>query len=65
MRVFTWLLTALFVGFLLLVVATLEATDRSRERTTCYKHLLASGEGSVDDCPIPAEWENKLKEFLL
>ena len=40
----------------LLIVATLEATDRSKERTACYR-----AQQSIDACPRPAWWENVLR----
>ena len=43
----------------LLIVATLEATDRSRDRAECYRVKQ-----SIEACPKPANWEKKLAWLL-
>lgn len=52
----SWVLCAV----ILLIVATLEATDRSRERAACYRKMQ-----SIEACPKPAKWEDILNRVLV
>lgn len=45
---------------IMLVIATMVATGKSRERTTC----LASAQ-SVTQCAMPSEWETLLRRVTI
>lgn len=42
-----------------LFVATVIASDKSRQRTACLK----VAETSADLCPVPSDWENLLRRI--
>lgn len=48
----SWVLCAV----ILLIVATIEATHRSKERADCYRKMQ-----SIELCPKPAWWEDIIR----
>ena len=54
-RVMASICSILTLAVAALIVLTLIATDRSRERTACYRTAVA-----IEGCPHPSWWENLL-----